>query len=123
MGKRKVVISWLFEFSVSIIYKSEYYLLARADLRHIVLNKRSIKKPAQTFKPEIAHATPSLSHQVIRDCHFETLGAVVLDIEGESFLEEPQADIVLSDRMQNEANVGVYEGHLGVILPTLGREA
>jgi len=54
---------------------------------------------------------------VIRDRHFKTLGAVVLDVEGEGFLEEPEADVVLSDRVQDEADVGVDEGQLGVVLP------
>ena len=38
------------------------------------------------------------------------------NVEGEGLLEEPEADIVLSDRVQDQTNVGVDQGKFGMIL-------
>ena len=42
---------------------------------------------------------------------------MVGDVQSESFLEEPQADVVLPNGVQDQTDVGVDQGKLWVILP------
>ena len=39
------------------------------------------------------------------------------NVEREGLLEEPEADVILSNRVQDQPNVGVDQGKFGMILP------
>ena len=47
---------------------------------------------------------------------FERSNAVILFVQSQGLFEEAQREIILADSVQNEADVGVEQGHFRVIL-------
>lgn len=60
-------------------------------------------------RPEVAHAALCPRHQVVADGHLQGLFTVVLDVQGEGVLEEAQRQFVLSDGVQNQADVALWK--------------
>ena len=68
-------------------------------------------------RPEVSHAALCPGHQVVAHRHLQGLHPVVLDVQLQGLLQEPQADVVLAHGVEDQADVGVDEGQLRVVLP------
>jgi len=56
-------------------------------------------------RPEVTHATLGSGHQMVAYSNLQASGPMIGNVEGESLLEEPKADVVLSNRVQDQSNV------------------
>jgi hypothetical protein len=58
-------------------------------------------------EPEVTHAALGARHEVVGDGRLQRSRLVVLDVEGQSALQELDGEVVLADGVQDEADVAV----------------
>lgn len=69
------------------------------------------------FEPEISHAALGPCDKVIRNGRLKWPRFVVLNVEGQGTLEELDGEVVLSDGVEDEADIAVDESDFGMIFP------
>ena len=67
-------------------------------------------------RPEVPHAALGAGHQMVASSNLQDSGFVVGDCESKCLLEEPKADIILPNSVQDKPNVGVNQSKVGMVL-------
>ena len=65
-------------------------------------------------KSEVSHATLDPGYKMVGNCNFERLDTMVFEVESWSPILE--SEVIFSNSMEDEANVGVDEGQLRMVL-------
>ena len=57
--------------------------------------------------PKITHAALSPRHQMIAHRHFQRFVAKIFNVQGQSVLQEPQRQLIFSNRVQNQTDIAL----------------